>query len=89
MGSFMGTQNEIYIIELNIKLNQEDIECLLNWFLGKKGIQTTDDCIHSWEKRLWEWILYMRIQRMTKMIVQEWACNSENNRACIGDYDNL
>lgn len=30
MGSFMGTQNEIYIIELNIKLNQEDIECLLN-----------------------------------------------------------
>ena len=52
MGSFMGTQNEIYIIELNIKLNQEDIECLLNWFLGKKGIQTTDDCFHSWEKRL-------------------------------------
>lgn len=50
MGSFMGTQSEIYIIELNIKLNQEDIECVLNWFLGKKGIQTTDDCFHTLEK---------------------------------------
>lgn len=52
MGSFMGTQSEIYIIELNIKLNQEDIECVLNWFLGRRGFKQPTTAFILWKKPL-------------------------------------